>query len=130
MVESPRIQGLHVGVTDIGRWRQEDEVHLPERVARPQPFLPQPQALDAILRRETLDERLSKHLVPSTLDPDLMQPPVLSATRQNLRARFLAAAETARGPSRAALAAAAALLETEVALDGEIQEALAVLLRG
>lgn len=130
MVETSRIQGLHIGVTDIGRWRHEDEVHLPERVSRPQPFLPQPQALDAILRRETLDERLTRHLVPSTLDPDLMQPPVLSATRQSLRARFLEAAAATRGPSRAALTAAAALLEAEVALDTEIQEALAVLLRG
>jgi len=130
MVTSPRIQGLNVGVTDIGRWRDEDEVHLPERVTRPQPFLPQVQALDAILRRETLDERLARHLVPDTLDPDLMQPAVLSATREGLQARLRHAAALAPPGPRAALGAAAALLSVEVALDREIQEALSVLLRG
>lgn len=99
MVMTPRVQGLNVGVTDIHRWRQQDEVHLPESRFRPAPFLPQPQALDAILRRETLDERLARHVVPSTVDPDLLAP-------------------------------AAELLADEVALDDDVQRALAALLRG
>ena len=130
MASTPRIHGLNVGVTDIGRWREQDEVHLPERVSRPQPFLPQPQALDAILRRETLDERLSRHLIPKTLDPDLLQAPVLSAIRQALQERMLAQVPVATASERAALESAAALLAVECELDETIQEALAVLLRG
>lgn len=130
MASTPRIHGLNVGVTDIGRWREQDEVHLPERVSRPQPFLPQPQALDAILRRETLDERLSRHLIPKTLDPDLLQAPVLSAIRQALQERMLAQVPVATASERAALESAAALLAVECELDEAIQEALAVLLRG
>lgn len=130
MVSTSRIHGLHVGVTDIGRWRQEDEVHLPERVSRAQPYLPQPQALDAILKRQTLDERLSRHLVPATLDPELLNASVLTAMRETLQAQMLDQAGKVEGAQRVALEEAAALLAVEMDLDRDIQEALAVLLRG
>jgi hypothetical protein len=130
MVMTPRVHGLNVGVTDIHRWRQQDDVHLPESRFRPAPFLPQPQALDAILRRETLDERLARHVVPTTVDPDLLAPAVMSATRVALRDRMVAAATRARGRQAAVLARAAELLADEVALDDDVQRALAALLRG
>lgn len=132
MVSTSRIQGLNVGVTEIQRWRQSDEQHLPERTVRTQQFLPRPQALDQILRRETLDERLVGYVVPSDIDAELLQPAVMGATREALRRRMIEArdATDGRGRAGAALAAAASLLDTEVALDFEVREALAALLRG
>ena len=130
MVMTPRVQGLHVGVTDIHRWRQQDEVHLPETGFRPTPFLPQPQALDAILRRETLDERLARHVVPKDIDAELLVPSTMTATRTALRDRMRRAAIAAPGPQASILAEAAELLSEELVMDSEIQDALAALLRG
>ncbi|WP_163850620.1 hypothetical protein [Pseudooceanicola aestuarii] len=125
-----RIDKLNVGVAGIQRWRHEDEVHLPEARARGPAYLPLVRPLDEILRRETLDERLARHLLPSEIDADLMQPRVMSDTRQALRARMAQAAAGAEGQRGRALAAAADLLDVEVTLDAEIREALAALLRG
>lgn len=125
-----RITNLNIGVNGIDRWRKDDEVHLPDAVQRGVSFLPETTPLDEILRPPTLDERLAGQLVPRFLSPDLLEPTVMSATRQSLKARLDGEMMAAEPGARSALAAASALLETEAALDAEISEALAVLLRG
>lgn len=131
MVDTPRrIASLNVGVTRIDEWRALDEQHLPTGGASLRAFFPEVRPLDAILRRETLDERLAADVVPDELSPELLLPAVLSETRKSLKSRLEAAALRATGKARADILAGAALLEAEVALDAEIQEALAALLRG
>ena len=127
---SRRIASLNVGVTEIAEWRALDEQHLPEGGRTLTAFFPEVRPLDAILRRETLDERLAGDVVPDELSPDLLLPAVLSETRKSLKRRLEAAAGLASGQARAEILAGTALLETEVALDDEIREALSALLRG
>jgi hypothetical protein len=57
-------------------------------------------------------------------------PAVLSETRKSLKKRLEEAAMRATGRARADILAGTALLETEMALDEEIREALSALLRG
>lgn len=124
MAVSSRIAGLHVGVDRIDRLRAEDDVHLPlESSAARTIFLPQVQALDAILARHTLDERLALDVVPDQISADLMTPVGLSATRQGLAARF----EAGTDPK---IRAAGALLRQEAGLDEEVRMALAELMQG
>ena len=122
-----RVQSLDVGVADIHRWRRSDEVHLPHEMSARSVFLPEMRPLDAILRRETLDERLTGHLVPEMVDPDLLAPSVMGETRRSVADKIALAADCGGG---AALDAAAELLDAELALDDEVREALAALLRG
>ncbi|WP_417262998.1 hypothetical protein [Celeribacter sp.] len=124
MASSTRIAGMHIGVSGIDRLRAEDDVHLPtdSPVARAI-FLPQVQALDAILARHTLDERLALDVVPESISADLITPSALSATRLALAEKFA----SGDGP---AMQAAGALLQQEAGLDEEVQKALAELMRG
>ena len=131
MVDSTRrIAGLNVGLTEINEWRALDEQHLPEGGRTRPAFFPEVRPLDAILRRETLDERLAGDVVPDTISPELLMPAVLGEVRKFLKARLEAAALLASGKARDDILGGAALLETEVALDEEIREALNALLRG
>ncbi|NIZ12030.1 hypothetical protein [Phaeobacter sp. HF9A] len=124
MAVSSRIAGLHVGVNQIDRLRVEDDVHLPrESSAARTIFLPQVQALDAILARHTLDERLALDVVPDRISAELMTPVGLSTTREDLAARF----EAATHPK---VRAAGALLRQEAGLDEEVRMALAELMQG
>lgn len=91
-------RGLNVGVSDIQRWRRSDEVHLPTEKPSGPLFLPETAPLDAILRRETLDERLKAFLVPDSLDPDLLQPAVLTATRSAIADKVALAADSGADP--------------------------------
>lgn len=131
VVETPRrIASLNVGLTEIREWRALDDQHLPEGGRTRPAFFPEIRPLDAILRRETLDERLAGDVVPDEISPELLLPLVLSETRKSLRKRLEEAAARAHGQARAEILAGAALMETEVALDDEIREALSALLRG
>ena len=126
-----RARPLGVGVESIARWRIDDEQHLPSDRQAPG-FLPETRALDDILRRPSLDERLPDLLRPDTLDPDLMHPAVMSAMREGMARRFRDL-ETAPGidaGQREAFAAAAAVMESDASLDKEVRASLAVLLRG
>lgn len=125
-----RITRLDIGVAGIDRWRHTDDVHLPETAQRAQAFLPEMRPLDAILHPPTLDDRLATQLVPRNLSPDLLEPTILSATRQSLKSRLEERTMSVSSDQAAVLSQAAALLEREVALDAEISEALSVLLRG
>jgi hypothetical protein len=131
MVENTRrIAGLHIGLTEINEWRRLDEQHLPEGGRTRPAFFPEVRPLDAILRRETLDERLAGDVVPDEVSPELLLPAVLGQVRKSLKVRLEAAGLLAKGKARADILAGAALLEAEVALDEEIREALSALLRG
>ena len=121
---------LQVGISDVGRWRKEDEVHLPTETRAHPLFLPETQALDRILRRETLDERLARDVVPDDITPELMEPRVLSETRKRLAERLFETGVLARGAAKEAILEGADLLDQEVEMDADIQEALALLLRG
>lgn len=131
MVETRgRIASLNVGVTEINQWRALDDQHLPPGGRTLPAFFPEVRPLDAILRRETLDERLAADVVPDEISPELLLPAVLSYTRKSLKKRLEEAAMRATGRARADILAGTALLETEMALDEEIREALSALLRG
>lgn len=125
-----RIQKLDVGLADISRWQIEDEQHLPRDGALTQKFLPQVQALEQILRRPSLDERLPNMLEPKSIDSDLLAPSVLGEARLGALQVFQDASEQSKGDARSALQAVATILEQEVALDHDIRTALAALFRG
>ena len=124
---SSNIRGLNVGVSDIQRWRRSDEVHLPTEKPTGPLFLPETRPLDAILKRETLDERLKSFLAPEAIDPDLLQPSVLTETRKSIAAKVALAADAG---GQSVLDKGADLLDQEIDLDDAVREALAALLRG
>lgn len=125
-----RVQNLDVGLADISRWQIEDEQHLPRDGALTQKFLPQVQALDQILRRPSLDERLPNMLEPESVDSDLLAPSVLAEARLGAMQVFQNASKQTKGDARSDLQAVATILEQEVALDHDIRTALAALFRG
>lgn len=128
-MESGRIRPLNTGLTDIARWRESDEVHLPVGRTLGLPFMPELRPLDAILRRETLEERLAGLVLPSRISASLAEPGALRRAREAVAKRFRQAQGRSLSPDAAALAAAEALLERETELDEEVQMALAALLR-
>lgn len=128
-MQSGRIGPLNTGLADIQRWRDSDEVHLPPGQMLRLPFVPEQRPLDAILRRETLEERLASFIVPNRISPELGEPGAIRRAREAMQDRFRRAARQGGAASSAAFAAAAALLEQELALDDEVQTALAALLR-
>jgi hypothetical protein len=125
-----RIKSLDIGLESVSRLHVEDEVHLPDQPGLRPVFLPAPQLLDEILRRPSLDERLPQLLQPDTLDPNLLEPAVLSGVRIETRNRLTACARRAEGHNRRLLEKAASLLGTEVNMDEEVRRSLAALLRG
>ncbi len=125
-----RVQRLDVGLADISRWQVEDEQHLPRDGALTQKFLPQVQALDQILRRPSLDERLPNMLEPETVDSDLLDPSVLTDARLGALQVFQEAGVQANGDDKAALERVSTILSEEVELDNDIRTALAALFRG
>lgn len=125
-----RVQKLDVGLADISRWQIEDEQHLPRDGALTQKFLPHVQALDQILRRPSLDERLPNMLEPEIVDSDLLDPSVLTDARLGALAVFQEARELAESDVKAALDQVTTILSQEVELDNDIRTALAALFRG
>lgn len=125
-----RVQKLDVGLADISRWQIEDEQHLPRDGALTQKFLPQANALDQILRRPSLDERLPNMLEPETVDSDLLDPSVLTDARLGALQVFQEASKHAESEVQVALQRVAAILSQEVELDHDIRTALAALFRG
>ncbi|KAB0676857.1 hypothetical protein [Aureimonas leprariae] len=128
-----RIKGLDIGVESVSRLQVEDEVHLPAEGRLAPAFLPEYRALDSILNRPSLDERLPDLLLPQGLDPDLLEPAVLSRTREAAAALFRELSRAGSGRSsedRRAFAAAGDLLAEDMGLDEEVRAALALLLRG
>lgn len=126
-----RIRPFDVGVESISRWQVEDEVHLPEEGRAGPSFLPSYRALDSILYRPSLDERLPELLQPRNVDPQLLEPSILTGTRQELARLFNRLGASATDPAdRAAFRAAGEFLDDEVSRDEEVRTALALLLRG
>jgi len=125
-----RIRNLDVGLERITQWDVGDEFHLPAEGKAAPAFLPQYRPLDEVLRRPSLDERLPDLLQPADLDPGLLDPAALTATRQDLVTLFSRSARDARGTAAETLERAARLLEADVGLDAEVRTALAALLRG
>lgn len=126
-----RIRPFDVGVESISRWQVEDEVHLPEEGRAGPSFLPSYRALDSILYRPSLDERLPELLQPRNVDPQLLEPSILTGTRQELARLFNRLGASALDPAdRAAFHAAGEFLDDEVSRDEEVRTALALLLRG
>lgn len=128
-MQSGRIGPINTGLADIRRWRERDEVHLPPGSTVRAPFAPEQRPLDAILRRETLEERLAGFIVPSRLSPELGDVGAIRAARLALQDRIRQFAARAPKGSATALTAAISLLDHEHALDEEVQTALAALLR-
>lgn len=124
-----RVNKLDVGVEGIHRWRETDEVHLPSAGRLAPAFVPEQSALDEILRRPSLDERLVSLMQPQRLDQELLEAPILSQTRRRTREFFADMAE--REPYAGnELRQAAELLAEDVELDETVSTALAALLRG
>ena len=125
-----RIRPLDIGVESITRWQREDEVHLPKEGPLAPTFLPLYRALDEILRRPSLDERLPRLLQPSTLDPNLLEPAAMTEARLDARTLIADHARRASGRRRQVFEEAALLLDDDANLDDEVRAALAMLLRG
>lgn len=129
-MQSGRIGPLTIGLTDIHRWREADEAHLPIGQTQRVPFLPEQRPLDAILRRETLEERLTAFILPDRFSPALGEHGAIPRAREALHRRFRSLADRSTDPRLAgALQDAADLLAHETELDDEVQMALAALLR-
>ena len=125
-----KIRNLDVGVEAITRWQVQDEIHLPEERALSPTFLPAAGALDAILRRPSLDERLASLMQPEFLDPELLEPFAMAEAREGARASFSRAANAATGRRRKLFEMAGAILDSDIELDDEVRGALAALLKG
>ena len=126
-----KIRNLDVGVERITNWAVEDEVHLPAEARVAPAFLPQERALDAILQRPSLDERLPGLLAPTSLDPVLLEPAALTDTRLALGRYFRdRAVASGFGEDAEAFAAAAEVLAADQNLDNDVRSALAMLLKG
>ncbi len=125
-----RIRPLDIGVESISELQVADDIHLPKEYGLGQPFLPGYRPLDEILRRPSLDERLSSLLQPTALDPELLQPSTLTEARVGARGLFARRAKKESGGMRALFESAAAVLDEGVELDDEVRRALAMLLRG
>ena len=80
--------------------RVDDEFHLPHEAPRQPSYLPHYRALDEILRRPSLDERVPRMLQPQFVDPDLMEPATLTETRLSTRRVLHRAAERLTGKRR------------------------------
>lgn len=125
-----RVKQFESGLESISRWQIDDEQHLPKLSRLAPKFLPRTQALDEILARPTLEERLPNLLEPELSDPDLLEPSVMTEARNGARDAFRSAASQTEGARREALREAAAILDQEVTFDEEIRQALAELLKG
>lgn len=125
-----RIKNLDVGVERITQWNVGDEVHLPSDAKIAPSFLPQERALDAILNRPSLDERLPDLLQPTNLDPSLLEPAALTETRMALGRFFRDRAIASGVEDTEVFAAAAEMMSADQNLDNEVRSALAMLLRG
>jgi len=130
MANDMKTRRLDVGLESISRWRVGDEDHLPEAGKSAPKFLPRHRELDEILRRPSLDERLTDLLQPAQLDPDLLEPAVLSATREAARDLMETMAARVSGTEKTTLYEAVDILSEEVTLDQEVRSALASLLKG
>ena len=125
-----RVRNLNVGLESVSRWHVDDEQHLPEQKALRPAFLPKYRALDEILRRPSLDERLPNLLQPELLDPDLLEPAMLTDVRKQTMDIMTNHAAKSVGPKRQTFERAAEYLGQDVHLDDEIRAALAALLQG
>lgn len=125
-----RIRNLDIGVESVSRWQVDDEFHLPTDVQSAPSFLPEYRALDSILARPSLDERLPDLLQPKSIDPDILHPSAVTAMREGLQTLFAGLAGSASPTDRPVFAAAAGLLQADTAMDAEVRSALAMLLRG
>ncbi|KZM47361.1 hypothetical protein [Labrenzia sp. OB1] len=119
-----------IGLVGISRQRIGDEDHLPIEGKSAPKFQPRHGELEDVLRRPTLDERLTNHLQPRQIDPYLLNPQTLSQTRRDVLEIFESAAEGVYGPAGAALAAAAVLVFGEVEAEIDIHSGLAALFKG
>ncbi|MEI2384505.1 hypothetical protein [Breoghania sp. JC706] len=127
---STPIRPLNIGLESVSRWRVDDEAHLPVRGRDAPKFLPRQGELDEILRRPSLDERLTELLQPAFLDSELLRPSVLSETRSDTHDALGALAQGAGGEVRRVLGEARAILADELELEDEVRAALAALLKG
>lgn len=119
-----------IGLVGISRHRIGDEHHLPVEGKSAPKFQPRHGEFEDVLRRPTLDERLTGHLQPRNIDPDLLEPRTLSQARRGALEIFESAAEGVPGPVGAALTATAVLLAGEVEAEIDIHSALTALLKG
>ncbi len=123
-------QRLDFGLEAISRWRANDEFHLPAEGKAAPMFQPRHRELEEILRRPSLDERLTDLLQPLHIAPELLEPGVMSQTREGTYQLLKAAAENTFGYESAVFKEAAALLENEVQLDQLVRSALAAFVKG
>ncbi|MCT4684982.1 MAG: hypothetical protein N4A39_14755 [Roseicyclus sp.] len=120
-----RLPHLGIGVSGYDRIRPLAEDHLPTSGTSTRPiFLPETEALDAVLRPASLEERLAMDVVPTALDQGLTEPATMTETRLSLAAAFRDAVLGGVTDD------VARMLEHEAELDEEIRTAMALVLRG
>jgi hypothetical protein len=124
-----RTRGLDFGIESISYWRVGDEFHLPAQGKAAQAFQLRHSELDDILRRPSLDERLTDVLLPENLDHDILEPTVLSATRQETR-QLVERAEPLSAAHREALDVLVEILGEDAQFEQLVRSAIASLLKG
>ncbi|MBG6146009.1 MAG: hypothetical protein RIE06_33705 [Roseibium album] len=121
---------LESGLDSISYRRIGDEDGLPAEGKIAPGFIVRHQELDKILRRTSLDQKLPDLLQPASLDPELLEPSILSGSREAAQQVLRAATANATGSTRDALQKAADILAQEMQFDSEVRTALASLMKG
>jgi hypothetical protein len=124
-----RIKSLDIGLESISTWTAADEVHLPLDGPSAPTFVPDPRPLDEVMRRPSLDERLPEMLRPDRVDAGLLAPAGIASAREAATRLFGVLAATG-GTSRQLFLEAAAVLESDRAMDADVRTAVAAVLRG
>jgi hypothetical protein len=121
---------FNIGLEEITRHTVDDAVQLPQTEGLAPAFMPQYSALDEILARPNLDQRLMHLMQPLSLDAGLLDPAVLSQTRLDLQEIFGKEANIRIGSERQAFKQAEKTLGKYSRLGKLVEEYVAALLRG
>ncbi len=121
---------LDTGLVDISYVQRNDELHLPRDGILTPKFQPEPQALDKILNRPTLDERVSILVRPHSVDGDLLVPFTRSEIRVEALTVFEKESVGADSETRKVLDPVVKFLKKTEEYEFELDEAFAALHKG
>jgi len=125
-----KVRNFNIGVESITRWQRTDEVHLPIEGQLNPEFSDEVPLLDQMLRPPTLNERLPLMMAPDDLERRLLEPTVMSATKETLLNTLVHEARIAGSVAGEIYDAAIIDLKNDIRMDDEIRSALVALFRG
>ena len=125
-----KVRNFNIGVESITRWQRTDEVHLPIEGQLNPEFSDEVPLLDQMLRPPMLNERLPLMMTPDDLERRLLEPTVMSATKETLLAALSGEAKFAGSTAGEIVDAAITDLKNDIRMDDDIRSALVALFRG